>query len=159
MTKIGQRERETQNRVVKLFTKDLGYDYLGDWQDRSGNSNVEVEYLTNWLSAGGHTDTLIKRVLRQLDLASALGGGRNLYDANKGIYSLLRYGVKVKDGGWRSISNCPSDRLEKSTKQLFWYCRRSVYSGRKQKTSRCSLVCKWYRAWRDRTKTLKRVGR
>jgi len=98
MTKIGQRERETQNRVVKLFTKDLGYDYLGDWQDRSGNSNVEVEYLTNWLSAGGHTDTLIKRVLRQLDLASALGGGRNLYDANKGIYSLLRYGVKVKDG-------------------------------------------------------------
>jgi len=45
MTDIGQIERNTQNLIVKLFRDRLGYDYLGDWQDREGNSNVEEEFL------------------------------------------------------------------------------------------------------------------
>lgn len=97
MTQVGQKERETQKRVVKLFRGDLKYDYLGDWQDRAGNSNIEVSLLSKWLSDQGSSDALIKRALRQLDIAAALGGGKNLYDANKEVYSLLRYGVKVKD--------------------------------------------------------------
>ena len=40
MSAIGQPERVTQNRVIKLFREVLGYDYLGDWSERS-NSNVE----------------------------------------------------------------------------------------------------------------------
>ena len=97
MTEVGQKERATQNRVVKLFQDDLKYDYLGDWQDRAGNSNIEVDLLSKWLSGQGASDALIKRTLRQLDVAAALGSGKNLYDANKEVYSLLRYGVKVKD--------------------------------------------------------------
>jgi len=42
---IGQPERVTQNRVIKLFREVLGYDYLGDWSERS-NSNVEEALLT-----------------------------------------------------------------------------------------------------------------
>lgn len=98
MTNVGQLERATQNRIVELFKQDLGYEYLGNWHDRPSNSNVEVELLSNWLSQNGINDNLIKRALRELDTAAALGGGRNLYDANKDVYSLLRYGVKVKDG-------------------------------------------------------------
>lgn len=30
MGKVGQRERETQKRVVSFFQTELGYDYLGD---------------------------------------------------------------------------------------------------------------------------------
>ena len=45
MSAIGQPERVTQNRVIKLFRKVLGYDYLGDWSARS-NSNVEEALLT-----------------------------------------------------------------------------------------------------------------
>ncbi len=97
MREVGQKERETQNRVVKLFRNDLEYDYLGDWHDRAGNSNIEVGLLSKWLSDQGSSDALINRALRQLDIAAALGGGKNLYDANKEVYSLLRYGVKVKD--------------------------------------------------------------
>ncbi|WP_040443981.1 hypothetical protein [Ktedonobacter racemifer] len=41
MSTVGQRERATQNRVVRLFTKQLGYRYLGNWHDRVGNSNIE----------------------------------------------------------------------------------------------------------------------
>ncbi len=42
MSTVGQKERTTQNRVVKLFRKNLGYDYLGDWHDCEGNSNLAV---------------------------------------------------------------------------------------------------------------------
>ena len=41
MSRVGAAERVTQNRVIKLFREELGYDYLGDWQDREDNSNIE----------------------------------------------------------------------------------------------------------------------
>ena len=34
MISVGQRERATQNRVIKLFQAELGYRYLGDWHTR-----------------------------------------------------------------------------------------------------------------------------
>lgn len=39
MTTIGQIERATQNRIVKLFREQLGYDYLGNWEERSNNQS------------------------------------------------------------------------------------------------------------------------
>jgi len=41
MNSVGQKELETQERVVKLFRDTLGYDYLGDWTDREGNRNID----------------------------------------------------------------------------------------------------------------------
>ena len=96
MSNIGDKERVTQNRVVKLLKNKLGYEYLGDFQDRSSNANVEVELLTKWLLSRGMTQVLITKALRELDQASAMGQGKKLYDANKAVYKLLRYGVKVK---------------------------------------------------------------
>lgn len=98
MSNIGQRERDTQNRVVQFFQSELGYRYLGDWHERDGNRNIEVAILTQWLEGRGISETLIKRALRQLDSAAALGEGKNLYYANKAVYELLRYGVKDKEG-------------------------------------------------------------
>lgn len=49
MSKVGQIERETQNRVIQLFQKELGYRYLGNWEERDNNSNVEEEILSAWL--------------------------------------------------------------------------------------------------------------
>jgi type I restriction enzyme R subunit len=43
MSTIGQVERKTQRRVVKLFRDTLGYAYLGDWTDRIGNRNVDED--------------------------------------------------------------------------------------------------------------------
>lgn len=98
MSTVGQRERATQQRVVNLLQTQLGYTYLGDWQYRANNRHIEVELLSAWLRRRGHSDILINRALRELDQAAALGEGKNLYDANKAVYSLLRYGVKVKEG-------------------------------------------------------------
>ncbi|AVT49527.1 type I restriction endonuclease subunit R [Shewanella baltica] len=98
MSNVGQKERATQNRVVKFFQNELGYRYLGDWKDRQGNRNVESHILANWLADRGVSELLINRALRKLDIATALGEGKKLYDANKEVYRLLRYGVKEKEG-------------------------------------------------------------
>ena len=34
MSKVGQPERATQRRIIKLFDEELGYRFLGDWSDR-----------------------------------------------------------------------------------------------------------------------------
>lgn len=98
MSNVGQRERPTQNRIVQFFQTDLGYRYLSNWQDRANNKNIEVEILVDWLKKRGVGETLINRVIRQLDTAAALGEGKKLYYANKAVYRLLRYGVKDKEG-------------------------------------------------------------
>ena len=95
MSTVGQREKLTQQRVVDYFTDALDYAYLGHWQDRVGNSNIEKDLLTDWLSRQGHSDQVVDRVLFQLDRAAGLGGSKTLYDANREVYGLLRYGVKV----------------------------------------------------------------
>ena len=64
MSKVGQKEIATQQRLIVLF-KQLGYDYLGHWKDRGG-SNVEEESLSAWLRRRGHDDKLIGKVLYKL---------------------------------------------------------------------------------------------
>lgn len=97
MSKVGQKERDTQNRVIQFFKKHLGYQYLGNLKDQN-NKNIKPEILTPWLQKQGISDVLINKVLRQLDQATTIGGGRNLYEANQEFYTLLRYGVKEKEG-------------------------------------------------------------
>ena len=45
MSDVGQIERKAQQKVIKLFTEQLGYRYLGNWEYRDGNSNIEAELL------------------------------------------------------------------------------------------------------------------
>lgn len=83
MSDVGQVERLTQRRVLRLLERRLGYRYLGDWHYRPGNSNVEEQFLREWLRKRGTSEALITRALRQLKQAAALGGGKSLYDANR----------------------------------------------------------------------------
>ena len=92
---IGQPERATQDRVIKLFRDELGYRYLGDWSDRDTNSNVEEGLLTDYLTKNGYTQTQISSAIYKLR-AEANNHSRGLYANNKAVYSLLRYGVPVK---------------------------------------------------------------
>ena len=96
MTTVGEREIRTQQRVVAFLRDSLGYRYLGRWQDREGNGNIDQSLLGDWLQRRGNSPTLIAKVLDRLGKSAALGGSKTLYDANREIYGLLRYGVKVK---------------------------------------------------------------
>lgn len=100
MSTVGQIERRTQKRVVDLFRNVLGYDYLGNWIDRAdkigrANRNIEEEYLRPFLAKRGYPPELITRAIQQLTKL-ATDQSRNLYDTNRAVYDLLRYGVKVK---------------------------------------------------------------
>ena len=95
MSKIGKPERETQNRVIALFRDELGYRYLGDWTDRPENSNIEGGLLGGYLTGVGYSKEQIDRALYLLH-AEADNPNRSLYDNNKAVYSMLRYGVPVK---------------------------------------------------------------
>ena len=97
MSDVGQRERPVQDRVVRQFADRLGYRYLGNRQYRPGNSNIEQEDLREWLRSRGTSETLITRALHRLTQAAALGEGGTLYEANREVYGLLRYGVKVRE--------------------------------------------------------------
>ena len=94
MSEIGKPERATQNRLVALFRDKLSYNYLGDWSDRT-NSNVEDEHLSNFLQQQGYSQEQISRTLYLL-LAEADRAASTLYDRNKAVHGLLRYGVPVK---------------------------------------------------------------
>ena len=93
--KVGQIERITQNRVVKLFQDELGYTYLGNWEERENNSNIEVDLLTAFLSRRGYTKTQIDKAVYELQ-TTANNFNDSLYTTNKNVYQLLRYGIKVK---------------------------------------------------------------
>lgn len=95
MSGIGQPERVTQNRVIALLRDELGYRYLGNWIDRAGNSNIEEELLSAYLSRRGYRPALISKAIYALRIA-ADNPSRSLYDNNQAVYSLLRYGVQVQ---------------------------------------------------------------
>ena len=105
MSTVGEREILTQRRVLAFFQDVLGYAYLGHWKDRPDNGNIEEALLTDWLTRQGHNDKIIGKVLFELGKAAAVGGSKTLYDANREVYGLLRYGVKVKpDVGEQTIT-------------------------------------------------------
>ncbi|MFC1486935.1 type I restriction endonuclease subunit R [Thermoproteota archaeon] len=93
---VGQLERLTQDRVVKLFQdKKMDYCYLGNWEQRE-NSNVEKDLLIKFLKKRNYSDILIKKTLYQLNQVAS-NQNKALYDINKEVYSLLRYGIKIKE--------------------------------------------------------------
>lgn len=100
MSKVGQPERHTQNRVLQLFQQKLGYRYLGNCEKRDENSNIETELLQEWLrtkanGGGGYGEELIKRALYKLN-KTVSNKSKKLYYVNQEVYQMLRYGVTVQ---------------------------------------------------------------
>ena len=96
MSSIGQSERETQKLVIDLFTNTLNYTYLGNWEQRGNNWSIEPEYVQMFLNKSGYSQTLINRTIDQLQEVSK-NQKDDLYDTNKEMYRILRYGVKIRE--------------------------------------------------------------
>lgn len=96
MSTVGQIERRTQARIVALFQARLGYDYLGNHIERE-NTNIETGLLTAWLEKQGVSDSLVARALHELTRL-ATDTSKSIFDRNREVYDLLRYGVKVQPG-------------------------------------------------------------
>ena len=96
MTTIAQPEIATQRRVINYFTNTLDYQYLGNLHDNPTTPNIDDHRLRAWLTSQGHDELTITRALDTLTRANAITATRDLYDTNRAVYELLRYGVKVK---------------------------------------------------------------
>ncbi|MBS4060369.1 MAG: type I restriction endonuclease subunit R, partial [Bacteroidetes bacterium] len=94
MNQVNRPERETQNRIIKLFRDELGYQFLGDRADFE-NSNIWEEHLVAYLKRSGYSDIQISTALTRLR-READNRNRTLYGNNQAVYNLLRYGVEVK---------------------------------------------------------------
>jgi type I restriction enzyme R subunit len=100
MSAIGEKEKRTQQRVARLFVDGLGYEYLGDLSDGDNRNIIEgqLEYFLRAYQGYGEREDgeiLIRRAIAEF-VKAAGNTSMSLYDRNREVYSLLRYGVKVK---------------------------------------------------------------
>ena len=132
MSKPTDIERVSQNRVVKLFEEELNYTYLGDWQEREGNSNIEEEYLTNYLKRKGYSDEHISKAIFELQQV-ATNFSDSLYTTNKNVYSKLRNGVKVKVSAGKNYDTVKLINWQDPEDNDFYIAEEVTLKGNKEK--------------------------
>lgn len=97
MNHIGKSERDSQNRIIQLFQNQLHYTYLGDWEKQERNQPIEEQLLFNYLIKNGkYSRTLAQKAVDKL-VKTATSLTDDLYDTNKAVYKLLRYGITIRE--------------------------------------------------------------
>lgn len=102
---IGEPERPVQNRLLALFKEKLKYEYLGNYEYRTCNRNIERKLLFDYLmSTKKWSGDEAKRAITKLE-KEAYCTPKNMQEKNEKVYSLLRYGVNVSpDVGTKKIT-------------------------------------------------------
>lgn len=102
---IGEPERPVQNRLLALFKEKLKYEYLGNYEYRTCNRNIERKLLFDYLmSTKKWSGDEAKRAIALLE-KEAYCTPQNMQEKNEKVYSLLRYGVNVSpDVGTKKIT-------------------------------------------------------
>lgn len=102
---IGEPERPVQNRLLTLFKEKLKYEYLGNYEYRTCNRNIERKLLFDYLmSTQKWSKDEAKRAITKLE-KKAYCTPQNMQEKNEKVYSLLRYGVNVSpDVGAKKIT-------------------------------------------------------
>ena len=102
---IGEPERPVQNRLIALFKEKLKYEYLGNYEYRTCNRNIERKLLFDYLmSTKKWSGDEAKRAITKLE-KEAYCTPQNMQEKNEKVYSLLRYGVNVSpDVGTKKIT-------------------------------------------------------
>lgn len=102
---IGEPERPVQNRLLALFKEKLKYEYLGNYEYRTCNRNIESKLLFDYLmSTQKWSMEEANRAITKLE-KEAYCTPQNMQEKNENVYSLLRYGVNVSpDVGTKKIT-------------------------------------------------------
>lgn len=129
---VGEKEKNTQERIIKLFVNELGYTYLGDFTDCPNNSNIEQEYLSTFLRKQGYSEILIGKAIREL-VNQAGNQQLSLYDLNKSVYALLRYGAKVSEKVGQHKTTVHFVNWDDPLKNDFYIAEEVTYCGKQKK--------------------------
>lgn len=108
---INQKESVTQQRVAKFFQDALGYEHLGNFHHQE-NSNIMEGHLERFLLDYQDCEEAIARRAIQKLITAASNTSKSLYDRNKEVYSLLRYGIKIKPEDESTVTVWPIDWKE-----------------------------------------------
>lgn len=102
---IGEPERSVQNRLLALFKEKLKYEYLGNYEYRTCNRNIERKLLFDYLmSTKKWAEDEANRAITKLE-KEAYCTPQNMQEKNEKVYSLLRYGANVSpDVGTKKIT-------------------------------------------------------
>lgn len=87
-------EIKAQKRVIDWLTDDLDYIYMGKL-DEQENEPIKSKYLRENLIKRGYTKEQIGSAISKLSRAAG-NQVDSLYQVNKNVYHLLRYGIDVK---------------------------------------------------------------
>lgn len=96
MEGVNKPEIITQERLLhKIFEGKLQYTYLGNFETRNNNSNIEEELLLSFLTTKkGYSNEVAQKAIMELKKI-AHNETKSLYEVNKEVYSLLKYGKSI----------------------------------------------------------------
>lgn len=94
MRNVNELEIITQDRILhKIFEEKLNYTYLGNFEDRENNSNIEEELLLKFL-VKKYLEEIAKKAIAELRKV-AHNETKSLYEVNKEVYNMLKYGTGI----------------------------------------------------------------
>lgn len=115
-------QKGLHDRLLRLFTQNLGYGQLRDWSAR-GVGNVMPDLLNTFLRSRGYDEDLIQKAIMSFQKVST-DFGVPLYERNKNVYELLRYGVKVKVKGNEKTRTVRLVDWQNPVENSFWIAER-----------------------------------
>ncbi|MGB4971823.1 MAG: type I restriction endonuclease, partial [Cyclobacteriaceae bacterium] len=134
-----RKERATQDRIIKLFKEQLNYTYLGNWEEREDNSNIEESLLKEYLGrTKKYSDALINKAIFEIKKTAALSSNDDLYPTNKEVYSQLRYGVKVREEVGENVQTVHVINWSEPERNNFYVAEEVTVRG--EKTKRPDIV-------------------
>lgn len=94
MSSVNELEIETQKRILhKVFEEKLNYTYLGNYEERDNNSNIEEELLLKFL-VKKYPEEIARKAIAEFKKI-AHNETKSLFEVNKEIYNILKYGIGI----------------------------------------------------------------
>jgi type I restriction enzyme R subunit len=133
MHNVGKSEKATQDRVVQLFQKELGYTYLGNWEEELRTQPIEEQRLLDFLiKQKSYSETLAKKAVDKFLLnCNNLSDG--LYESNRKVYKNLRYGVNVREELGENKENVQLIDWQNPEKNDFAFAEEVSFQGKNNK--------------------------
>lgn len=132
MSDVNELEIKTQERIVhEIFEKKLGYTYLGNYEDRETNSNIEEELLLKFLLKK-YSKPIAKKAIEEIK-RTAHNESRPIYEVNKEVYQLLKYGTGVLLHAGEKTTKVNFINYEDFSKNDFYIAEEVTIKGKNEK--------------------------